>query len=131
MDSAVMDVRLRSWIPVLEAQADSGLSKKAFCEQNNISENTFYRWQRYLRQKLLEGYDPYENQTDIQESRPEPTFVELPLTPSEQNSVSVPRKIAPKKTSSMTLTFHGVSIKIEGAVDEDALAAVLRAVKHA
>lgn len=131
MDSAVMDVRLQTWIPVLKAQAESGLSKKAFCELHNISENTFYRWQRYLRSKLIDEHDFSEVQTNIPESEQEPTFVELPMTPDVQKSFDTKGLLSPKKPSSMTLTFHGVSIKIEGAVDEDALAAVLRAVKHA
>ena len=33
MDSEVMDVRLQSWIPVLKAQAESGLNKREFCEK--------------------------------------------------------------------------------------------------
>ncbi len=87
MDSAVMDVRLQTWIPVLKAQAESGLSKKAFCELHNISENTFYRWQRYLRSKLIDEHDFSEVQTNIPESEQEPTFVELPMTPDVQKSV--------------------------------------------
>ncbi len=132
MDSEVMDVRLQSWIPVLKAQADSGLTKKDFCELNKISENTFYRWQRYLRKRLLEGYILEEAPAaGFQERKPEPTFVELPVPSVPQDPSSVSEVMAPRKSSSMTLSFHGASIKIDGSVDEDALSAVLRAVKHA
>jgi len=36
-----MDVRLKSWIPVFEEQARSGLTKKAFCEIITLSVQIF------------------------------------------------------------------------------------------
>ena len=40
---------LQSWDTILSEQADSGLTKKAFCEQRGLNAATFYYWQRRLR----------------------------------------------------------------------------------
>ena len=37
-----MDVRLKSWIPVFEEQARSGLTKKTFCEIITLSVQNFF-----------------------------------------------------------------------------------------
>ncbi|SEA69523.1 hypothetical protein SAMN02910384_02916, partial [Pseudobutyrivibrio sp. ACV-2] len=54
MDKKVMDVRLKSWIPVFEEQARSGLTKQAFCEKNNIKRGDFFYWQRQAREYFLD-----------------------------------------------------------------------------
>ena len=131
MDSEVMDVRLQSWIPVLKAQAESGLNKREFCEKHGIPENSFYKWQRNVRKKLLTDGADMQSLFDTSEGNGQGAFVELPmLQPVQQPSCS-PEVVAPQKPSSMTLSFHGVSIKLDGSVDEAALSSVLRAVKHA
>lgn len=39
----------QAWDRILIEQADSGLTKKAFCEQRGLNPATFYYWQRRLR----------------------------------------------------------------------------------
>lgn len=41
-------IRAEEMAQVLEAQAASGLSKKAFCEEHGIAPSMFYYWQRRL-----------------------------------------------------------------------------------
>lgn len=58
MDKYVMDIRLQNWIPIFEAQARSGLDKQTFCKQNGISRGLFFKWQRILRERIADGFDP-------------------------------------------------------------------------
>ncbi len=58
MDKYVMDIRLKHWITIFEAQARSGLNKRTFCKQHGISKGVFFRWQRILRDRVAEGFDP-------------------------------------------------------------------------
>ena len=37
------------WLPIIEAWKKSGLTKKHFCQQSNISYKTFYRWYHQLQ----------------------------------------------------------------------------------
>ena len=39
----------QAWDTILREQADSGLTKKSFCEQRGLNAATFYYWQRRLR----------------------------------------------------------------------------------
>ena len=40
------------WQDVVERQAESGLSVRAFCEQEGVSENSLYFWRRELPKRM-------------------------------------------------------------------------------
>ena len=46
--------RVEQMAQLIEAQAKSGLSKKAFCAKHNISIAKFYYWQRRLSEEKKE-----------------------------------------------------------------------------
>jgi len=43
------EYRLGYWAQILQARADSGLTIRAYCEQQGFPENRFFYWQRKLR----------------------------------------------------------------------------------
>lgn len=43
------EYRLTHWAQVLQERAQSGLSIKAYCEQQGICGNTYFYWQRRVR----------------------------------------------------------------------------------
>jgi len=47
------DARAQVWAQVLSDQADSGLTKKAFCTKHQINVATFYYWQKRFRESVL------------------------------------------------------------------------------
>ncbi|MDD6547662.1 MAG: hypothetical protein PUF40_01880 [Blautia massiliensis] len=47
-------MRRQQWLDISQACNASGLTKKAWCEQNGINIKSFYYWQRQLRH---ETYD--------------------------------------------------------------------------
>ena len=53
------DYRLSYWSQIIQERIDSGLSIRAFCENAGIHENTYFYWQRKLREvaceELVEG----------------------------------------------------------------------------
>jgi hypothetical protein len=51
MDSTT---RQQHWTGIMKEQADSGLSKKAFCAERGIHTATFYYWQRRLQELSLQ-----------------------------------------------------------------------------
>ena len=88
MDSKVMEIRLKQWIPILEEQARSGLNKKEWCKLNGIKRSEFFKWQKELRKTLIEKN---ENMFQEQPSRElavhtVPNFVEITPTGSSQQS---------------------------------------------
>lgn len=54
MDSKIMELRLKQWIPIFEQQAKSGLNKQEWCRQNQVSRVAFFKWQKEFRTYLLE-----------------------------------------------------------------------------
>lgn len=45
--------KANDWLPIIEAWKKSGLTKKHFCQQSNISYKTFYRWYHQLHKTDL------------------------------------------------------------------------------
>ena len=54
MDPRVMELRIKKWIPVIEEQAKSGMSKKEWCAMHGINRTSFFRWQKRVRKYLLD-----------------------------------------------------------------------------
>ena len=52
MDPRVMELRIKKWIPVIEEQAKSGMSKKEWCVMHGINRTSFFRWQKRVRKYL-------------------------------------------------------------------------------
>ena len=49
------EYRLAHWAGVLRERAESGLTVKAYCESAGLHENTYFYWQRKLRESVCEG----------------------------------------------------------------------------
>ena len=136
MDKNVMDVRLKSWIPVFEEQARSGLTKQAFCEKNNIKRGDFFYWQRQVREYLLEQQREGipSNKAPAKEEKAlgfyeisAPEAVEKPQT----EIIAKPYEPLVQMPSSISISYGGFTIEMHGEVNEPALCAILKAVKHA
>ena len=50
----VTEVRMSSWATMVKQRTESGQTIKAWCAENNISENVYYYRLRRLRRYLLE-----------------------------------------------------------------------------
>ena len=79
MDSEIMELRLKQWMPIFEGQAKSGLNKQEWCRQNEVKRAAFFKWQRELRKYLLEKNknklrDQLSNELAVHTA---PDFVEL------------------------------------------------------
>ena len=148
MDKYVMDIRLKQWIPILEAQARSGLDKQTFCKQNGISRGLFFKWQRILRERIADGFDPVSISapaaTTVSGINPEdghPVFFEISPAPStnlvnqdsitEATSKHMPIVDQASYNGHISISYSGFSISLSGEVDETSLTSILRAVKNA
>lgn len=52
MDQLVTTFRDQQWLAMIQDQKQSGLSIKAWCRENGISENCFFYRQHKLRQRI-------------------------------------------------------------------------------
>ena len=68
------ELRLSHWAKIMRDQQESGLSKNVFCEQTGIRHNTFYYWQRKLREETCQEF--------LSSSQPEYISVDDATVPS-------------------------------------------------
>lgn len=82
MDESVRKVRRSKWMNLIQQWSASGLTKKEWCRQNDISIKSFYYWQRQLRQ---EAYCQQVEQnaavavTAAAKPAAKPVFAEVPI----------------------------------------------------
>jgi putative transposase len=50
-----VEFRLRHWAQVIHERAEKGVSVHTYCETTGIHENTYYYWQRKLREAAYSG----------------------------------------------------------------------------
>lgn len=137
MDPRVMELRIKQWIPIIEEQAKSGISKGEWCTMHDIDRTTFFRWQKRVRAYLLDQWEDQSALLPSSAQADETGFVEIP---SEQASlVEMPGQANPcaennaacSSPPSIRIHYGGFSIDLSNGVDEEQLSTVLRVIKHA
>ena len=46
------ELRLSHWVQVLRERSESGLSVRKFCKKSGIHENTYFCWEKKLRETV-------------------------------------------------------------------------------
>ena len=136
MDPRVMELRIKKWIPLIEEQAKSGMTKNEWCAMHGIERTSFFRWQKRVRAYLLDQCE--EKPSQLPSSIPsdnEVSFVELPAIQGTPVGM-VGRRC--RKTDqacggspSISIRYGNFSIDLNGGVDEKQLSMVLKVLKHA
>ena len=49
------EYRLSHWTKIMRERTESGLSIKAFCQREGMNANTYFYWQRKLREAACQG----------------------------------------------------------------------------
>ena len=131
MDSRIMNVRLAAAAKWFRDQAESGLSKKKWCEQNGIARSKFYYYQHIFQQRVLD-----QNPAIIHAAGQAlaPSFVEIAMpacVPDQVEPQSEPVSRVSVSEETIRITYGGFEIHISGEFSEQTLITALRAVKHA
>ena len=128
MDAKVMELRIRKWMPIFEAQAKSGLGKDVWCEKNGIRRWEFYQRQRECREYLLKQDNDPAGSSEA--TALVPSFVEIPAAPEPAVPQS-PTDGDREFPGHIDVTCGKFKISITGNVDEGILARLIREVSHA
>ena len=128
MDKNVMERRLSQWMPILEAQAKSGLTKDKWCDENGIRRWEFYTRQRQIRQYLSQKTSSEE--TSIQPlSNSDQAFVELPVDSTDESLPTSPISQIPAD-GRIGIKYRGFSVELQGRVDGATLDTLIRSLSH-
>lgn len=133
MDQRVMELRIKQWIPVMDEQAKSGLSKTEWCTIHGVDRTTFFRWQKRVRTYLLDQCpilptSPLAEETGFVEVSPTQASL-VKMTGQAQRCAEDPA-VCPGPPS-LNIRYRDFSIDLSNGVDEEQLSRVLRAIKHA
>ena len=131
-----MELRIKKWIPVIEEQAKSGMSKEAWCAMHGINRTSFFRWQKRVREYFLDQCEaqPSHHPSSVS-SNNEVCFVELPSVQDfsaemvEQRYEETGQACGVRP--SISIRCGGFSIDFNDGVDVKQLSVVLRGLKYA
>ena len=100
--------RLENWTARIMACRGSGMTVRSWCQENGLSEKTYYYWQRRLFQTLSE-----------QQAIRQPAFAEITPTPN----------VRPSSGVAVTIRISGVEAEIYKGADAATVETVLRILK--
>ena len=114
-------VHLQEWSQMIKARQESGLTVKAWCAQNDIALQTYYRRLRSVRKDMLEQKSITE---DTSQDETMPSLVKVNIPPEPQRPSQVPE---PPANTNFRLQCNGAILDIPVGTGAEAIAEVLKA----
>ena len=123
MDKKIMEYRIQNWIPVIQAQVDSGLTISKWCKLNNISRTTFSfsRWNIKVRQYLMDMQASEEVSSE---------FVEILPSAQVSPDTSPSEIFCGFSGGSLAINAGGYNIVVNSHTTKTMLVMALRAIKE-
>lgn len=123
MDKTTHQVRLAQWTRIIEEcnQRPSGMTAKQWLADNNISDKSYYYWQRRIRNKIA-------NSTSVTSSDNEITFADI-TNPSFSNSSEY--HYADGFTADAIIKYGNSVIALSNSVSDAMLSKILEVVAYA
>lgn len=130
MDQCTHDVRMQHWKSIIsqcQARAE-GQTAKQWMKENGICEQTYYLWQRRIRQEAYEQMNASPDLLPSLQAKSDISFAEIPVPITKNNTFTFDEKVqnpvAVIKTADMT-------IALSADVPDGLLKRILREVAHA
>jgi predicted site-specific integrase-resolvase len=136
MDSKIMELRLKQWMPIFEQQAKSGLSKQEWCRQNQVSRCAFFKWQKEFRTYLLEKNKNMlqeQQSTELATTQTGTKFIEIaPVSSSVRSSLNVSCNSSTEfvTTAPISIRYGKFSIELNNDANELLISKVLKAMAN-
>ena len=119
------EYRLAHWTQIMHRKRESGLSAKAFCENESIHENVYYYWQQKLRSAACEQMA--EMQSEQAERKLVPSdFAELKIVKAYEPS-KLPESAA---LGEIRIDIAGIRIAADSTYPSEKIAVLLGLFKH-
>lgn len=129
MDQCTHEVRAQHWRKVLHScqQRPAGQSAKNWLEENDICEQSYYYWQRRLREKTYQQMPKDTSSVPATENNTGVSFAEIPWQQATLEHMDMMSSFAPAavlKTATMT-------IAITNEISDSLLSRIIQEVSHA
>ena len=106
--------RLEQWTQLIQDQQASGLSIKAWCQQTQIKETSYYYWLKRVRKQALSP-EMFKSQKDQDEPV---TFTRLAINLEKTN-----------RNATVVINFPSITVEIMDGAAPETIEAVLQAMK--
>ena len=118
------EYRLTHWAQIMQERIQSGLTVKAFCQQIGICGNTYFYWQRKLREATCK-----QMEQKVSEITPAklPEFAKIRIAEAP-NCPALPE--VPSSPGQLHIELDGMRISIDSTYPSDKLAALLRELRR-
>ena len=119
----------RRWREVLRRQAASGLSVRAFCRNERVSEAGFYAWRRVIGERDAEAgrAKPKTNRKPAKSTGQVPAFVPVVVRDVEPAELQA---AAPTANASIVIELrHGRLLRLPGSITAKRLAELVQALE--
>ncbi|MCR5255345.1 MAG: hypothetical protein K6D96_05390 [Acetatifactor sp.] len=127
-------MKIAEWSRLIKAANESHLSREKWCETNNVSESSFYYWQRKVRKYAL---DTIPGSDDAKPVNQAPDFYEITIPVENTAPIDVPSKSPAEKYPDViadpgviTIRSGRFEIDIRESFSRQALKSVLEVIKH-
>ena len=139
MDKEILELRVRSWIPVIQSATHSSKTRNAWCAEHDISLQQFYYWQRAVRKYVLQHPECAPAEPDhgdvslpAEASSSGPVFYEVSLTDEKSvvQAVSPESESNPAFTPEVMMEVGGIRLLIGKGVSEETLSTVMSVIRH-
>jgi len=120
------ECRLTQWAQAMKERVNNGESITDFCENRGVSRNTYFYWQRKLREAACVQLQEQPKHDIPNTQLLVPVFAEVMVTESATPSAST--KSSPKRSlkSQIHMEVSGVRITTDSAYPTEKLAKLLR-----
>ena len=113
------EFRMSYWAGVMRERSESGLSIKAFCASAGIHENTYFYWQKKLRESA------FGQLTEIHGTLSAPAgFIEAKM----RGAATKPPFAEPDRQGELRIEIAGIKISADGGYPADKIAVLLRGI---
>ena len=128
MDARTAEIRYQRWVQVIQDWSKSGLSKRDYCQQNEIDEKQFYYYQRRIRAiiaaqaevpALPEGSFSKAAASSVEPQSNRPQIVKLRFPGTGQAN-----------TSMISFSVNGMGFSVPETIPASFLAKLLEAASH-
>jgi putative transposase len=115
------EIRLRQWTGIIKECRGNGKSVKSWCEENGISEKSYFYWQRRVREAACQELTAYQYQ-QVAKAEPgdtnTPAFAECRI-PEDHHAGG----------TAVTIHLNGAVVEIHHGAEASVVESILHALK--
>ena len=117
MDIKTTEIRYQQWTEIIRAWSSSGITKRAYCQANGISEKQFYYYQHRIRSILADQVENHLLPISDKAEAPQIVRLSLPGAASAQSAM-------------ISFSINGKCLSVPENISEAFLSKLLKAASH-